>query len=216
MGDPPLRAVGLGLLSCLAAACSTSSMAAPPTRADAAIEAAVDAPPELPDCGEEFIAIEVDREGGERSRWCSPLTSDHLAVDVSSCAPEFTSGEGTGDPVVDFAGTGRMFSALGPAPITVSLQGRGLPCGAPDARCDFRTYGSPCNAVVTRAGGVGDTVEAVLRDACVMTHTSEDGQTMYRMNLRGLRIRGVLRLRYEINRPSHFDGGLLAADCSVP
>lgn len=64
MGDPPLRAVGLGLLSCLAAACSTSSMAAPPTRADAAIEAAVDAPPELPDCGEEFIAIEVDREGG--------------------------------------------------------------------------------------------------------------------------------------------------------
>lgn len=148
------------------------------------------------------------------ARWCQPLSADGLAIDVSSCQPIYTTGSATGGFEVSVGGDGRAFSTLGPAMLGVALLGRGLPCGTADGFCFYRTGDAPCRAVITRAGHAGDTAEAEIREPCVFT----DGvNPTARVTVNRLRIRGVLRLRYEINRPSHDDGGVqLATECGVP
>lgn len=196
------------LLSCLVAACSEVASSA---SADAGTVA--DAEPALAACGPEFIAVETDFPDAGRITLCQPLTSDGVAVDVSSCIPRQTEARGDARLTVSTGGDGSAFAVLGPTTLAVGLIGSGPPCTAANALCSYRTGPRVCRAVVTRAGRVGDTVEAEVREPCrLFNDEGVEALTVDRLS-----VRGVLRLRYELNQPSHSDSGVQrAVECGVP
>lgn len=187
-------------------ACSTS----PTSATDDA--SAADVAPALAACGEHFIAAQTDFPDAGRITLCQPLTSDGLAIDVHSCIPTYTSGAGEAGFSLLTAGDGTAFSTLGPTMLGVGLIGRGPPCTADGGFCSYRTGLTPCRAVVTRAGRAGDTVEAEIREPCRLVN--DDGVAALIVDR--LRVRGVLRLRFELNVRSHSDAGVQRAlECGV-
>ena len=172
-----------------------------------------DAAPALAACGDQFIAAETDLPGAGRVTICQPLTADGIAIDVSNCNPIQTSGTGDAGFSLSTAGNGTAFSSLGATMLGVGLIGRGPPCAEADGFCSYRTGPAFCRAVVTRAGRVGDTVEAEIREPCRLV--GDDG--VEALIVDRLRVRGVLGLRFELNQPSHSDAGIQrAVECGVP
>lgn len=183
------------------------------TEATPDAQTANDAAPALAACGEQFIAAETNLPDAGRITVCQPLSADGITVDVSNCIPIYATATGNSGFSLSAAGNGTPFSALGPTMLGVGLIGRGSPCASADGYCSYRTGPMVCRAVVTRAGRVGDSVEAEIREPCRLFGT--DG--VETLIVDRLRVRGVLRLRFEINQQTHSDGGVQrAVECGVP
>ena len=211
---------GVALLSTwLLASCTQVSPPRDQDSSDAAtLDSAIrDSGPAASGCAEEFIAVEADSDDGGVQRWCSPLTSDGLAIDVVDCQPMYTTLEGAvvaGGVRANVAGTGALFSTLGLVSVGVSVEGRGLSCGAADTYCIFRSGGAACRAVITQAGtaGTGARGALELREPCVLTHSSGASGPEYQLTIRSLYARGTVRLRNELSQPSD-DAGRRFLDC---
>ncbi len=169
----------------------------------------------LATCGDEFMLMTFTPAGSTSGAVCLPLP-DGVTMTTQGCTPREVSVNlsDAASVFLSLSGAPDMFSREGSVPVALSLSGRGLPCAAAAVACDFRTIGPMCFASVVRRGGVGQTVEAVLRDPCSLQQLDSTGRPVATLTIRTMRIRGTLRLYLDAST-SH-DAGSSRPDCGTP
>jgi hypothetical protein len=169
----------------------------------------------LPTCGEAFIAFRFHFEGEIVHEDCLPLRDGVVQTNGMDCTyHDVLAGAYATETTDGFAGIeavlgGRPFDATGAVAdwTTIRLAGSASPFCPPDdldGFCNYDANAPPgCRFEVTRAGTLGNLVEARLTEPCRLPFSDVIGPSTRRPIVDALQFRGPLSL-------------VLEADASMP